>query len=101
MGARPLARVIQEQIKKPLADEVLFGKLRKGGTVRVSVAKDEAGEDALKLDAIADEVPVRPKKEEPEGRPVKRKPAKKPAARAAPKAKEAPKRSIVPQLPRK
>ncbi|MGE0718790.1 MAG: ATP-dependent Clp protease ATP-binding subunit ClpA [Alphaproteobacteria bacterium] len=37
-GARPLARVIQEHIKKPLADELLFGKLAKGGTVRVGVA---------------------------------------------------------------
>ena len=37
MGARPLARVIQEHIKKPLAEELLFGKLAKGGVVRVSV----------------------------------------------------------------
>ncbi|MDB2548356.1 ATP-dependent Clp protease ATP-binding subunit ClpA [Paracoccaceae bacterium] len=37
MGARPLGRVIQEQIKKPLAEELLFGKLAKGGNVRVSV----------------------------------------------------------------
>jgi ATP-dependent Clp protease ATP-binding subunit ClpA len=37
-GARPLARVIQENIKKPLAEELLFGKLEKGGTVRVDVA---------------------------------------------------------------
>ena len=37
MGARPLARVIQEYIKKPLAEELLFGKLAKGGVVRVSV----------------------------------------------------------------
>ena len=36
-GARPLARVIQEHIKKPLADELLFGKLAKGGIVRVKV----------------------------------------------------------------
>ena len=36
-GARPLARVIQESIKKPLAEELLFGKLAKGGTVRVGV----------------------------------------------------------------
>src|SRR3954463_25833 len=35
MGARPMARVIQEHIKKPLADEVLFGKLKGGGHVRV------------------------------------------------------------------
>ena len=40
-GARPLARVIQENIKKPLADEILFGKLAKGGVVQVDVAKDE------------------------------------------------------------
>jgi ATP-dependent Clp protease ATP-binding subunit ClpA len=37
MGARPLARVIQEHIKKPLAEELLFGKLVKGGVVRVAV----------------------------------------------------------------
>ena len=37
MGARPLARVIQEQIKKPLAEELLFGKLSKGGIVKVGV----------------------------------------------------------------
>ena len=38
-GARPLARVIQEYIKKPLAEEMLFGQLTKGGRVRIS-AKD-------------------------------------------------------------
>jgi ATP-dependent Clp protease ATP-binding subunit ClpA len=37
MGARPLARVIQEYIKKPLAEELLFGKLTKGGIVKVGV----------------------------------------------------------------
>ncbi len=37
MGARPLARVIQEHIKKPLAEELLFGKLLKGGVVTVGV----------------------------------------------------------------
>jgi ATP-dependent Clp protease ATP-binding subunit ClpA len=37
MGARPLGRLIQEQIKKPLADELLFGKLKKGGLVRVDI----------------------------------------------------------------
>ena len=41
MGARPLGRVIQEHIKKPLAEELLFGKLAKGGVVRVGV-KDGA-----------------------------------------------------------
>ncbi|OLV19447.1 AAA family ATPase [Deinococcus marmoris] len=37
MGARPLARVIEEQIKRPLADELLFGRLKGGGRVKVSV----------------------------------------------------------------
>ncbi|KTD90236.1 MULTISPECIES: ATP-dependent Clp protease ATP-binding subunit ClpA [unclassified Pseudoalteromonas] len=37
MGARPMARVIQEELKKPLANEILFGKLSDGGTVKVSV----------------------------------------------------------------
>ncbi|MDA0781936.1 MAG: ATP-dependent Clp protease ATP-binding subunit ClpA [Rickettsiales bacterium] len=39
-GARPLERIINEQIKKPLADEILFGKLSKGGVVTVSLVKD-------------------------------------------------------------
>lgn len=37
MGARPMARLIQDQLKKPLADELLFGKLSQGGSVKVSV----------------------------------------------------------------
>lgn len=37
MGARPMKRVIQEQIKRPLAEELLFGKLSSGGTIRISV----------------------------------------------------------------
>ncbi|MFD1344150.1 ATP-dependent Clp protease ATP-binding subunit ClpA [Litorisediminicola beolgyonensis] len=37
MGARPLGRVIQEHIKKPLAEELLFGKLAKGGVVKVAI----------------------------------------------------------------
>ena len=40
MGARPMARMIQEHIKRPLAEELLFGRLANGGQVRVSVAKD-------------------------------------------------------------
>ena len=42
MGARPMARVIQEHIKRPLAEELLFGKLAEGGHVRVEVAADGA-----------------------------------------------------------
>jgi ATP-dependent Clp protease ATP-binding subunit ClpA len=41
MGARPLARLIQEKVKKPLAEEVLFGKLMQGGTVRILLKDDE------------------------------------------------------------
>ena len=50
MGARPLGRVIQEHIKKPLAEELLFGKLAKGGLVKVGVHK---GELSLKLEGPA------------------------------------------------
>ena len=40
MGARPMARIIQEHIKRPLAEELLFGRLANGGSVRISVSKD-------------------------------------------------------------
>ena len=49
MGARPLGRVIQENIKKPLAEELLFGKLAKGGVVKVGV-KD--GKIDLRIDGM-------------------------------------------------
>ncbi|MEN0001317.1 MAG: AAA family ATPase, partial [Pseudomonadota bacterium] len=111
MGARPLARVIQEQIKKPLADEVLFGKLKDGGTVKVTVETDELGEKKLKLDAIADEVPVKPKKPAARKTPAKAK-AKTASAKPATKAKKTPPknsdgdekkpgRTTVPRVPRK
>jgi len=57
-GARPLSRVIQEHIKKPLAEELLFGKLSKGGVVKVDV-----GEDGL---AFTFEEHHRPSVKEPE-----------------------------------
>ena len=40
MGARPMSRIIEKEIRKPLADELLFGKLSKGGTVKVDIHKD-------------------------------------------------------------
>jgi len=49
MGARPMARLISESIKKPLADEILFGKLSKGGKVRVKL--DEKGEIAFEFES--------------------------------------------------
>lgn len=52
MGARPMARVIQEHIKRPLAEELLFGKLVGGGVVKVSVSEDES---ALVLECEAHE----------------------------------------------
>jgi len=41
MGARPMRRIIQENIKRPLADEILFGRLVKGGNVTVTVDEDQ------------------------------------------------------------
>ena len=61
MGARPMARVIQENIKKPLADEVLFGKLKDGGHVKVVVLKNEVGRDALGFEYL--DGPITPKPE--------------------------------------
>ncbi len=61
MGARPMARVIQAKIKTPLADEVLFGKLKNGGAVRVVVVTDEAGTKTL--DFVYPEGPVLPRPE--------------------------------------
>ncbi|WP_293902136.1 AAA family ATPase, partial [Phenylobacterium sp.] len=64
-GARPLARVIQEHIKKPLADEILFGKLIKGGHVKVvlkdsklafEIEGDERERGAPVIEAPAEEI---------------------------------------------
>jgi len=41
MGARPMMRLIEREVRKPLADELLFGKLSSGGTVKVGVIKDK------------------------------------------------------------
>ena len=61
MGARPMARVIQQRIKTPLADEVLFGRLKNGGTVRVVVTGDESGVKSLGF--VYPEGPVLPRPE--------------------------------------
>jgi ATP-dependent Clp protease ATP-binding subunit ClpA len=53
MGARPMARVIQEHLKKPLADKILFGDLHDGGHVKVAL--DEKS-DELKFEVIKEEV---------------------------------------------
>ena len=61
MGARPMARVIQTQIKTPLADEVLFGRLKGGGVVKVVVTADETG--TKKLSFVYPEGPAQPRLE--------------------------------------
>lgn len=112
MGARPLSRVIQEHIKKPLANEILFGKLKKGGVVKVGVKKDEAGDEVLDLEALSEVAPVTPKPEAEVATAklakAKRKPSPKAAAveddgevaviDAAPASS---KRSAVPKVPKK
>jgi len=108
MGARPMARLIQTAIKTPLADEVLFGKLKGGGVVRV-ITREENGKRVLGFEFP--EGPLRPKQEAlPAPKEAKRKalPKGKPAARKAlppPKAPDdeppKPRRSSVPKLPLK
>lgn len=49
MGARPMARLISENVKKPLADEILFGRLSRGG--RVNVILDEKGDIAFEFES--------------------------------------------------
>jgi len=55
MGARPMSRVIQEQIKRPLAEELLFGSLASGGHIRIIVAPDG---ESLALEAQELETPL-------------------------------------------
>lgn len=115
MGARPLARVIQDAIKKPLANEILFGKLKKGGVVNVTVGPKEDGKPGLILEAIPETAPIKPKPEaelvhpdaahEDDGE-LKTKPVKKTKAKTVPQpepeVRDAPKKgSTVPKVPRK
>ncbi|MBX4941034.1 ATP-dependent Clp protease ATP-binding subunit ClpA [Rhizobium binae] len=115
MGARPLARVIQDTIKKPLANEILFGKLKKGGVVNVTVGPKEDGKPGIVLEAVPDTAPIKPKPEaevvhpeaddEGDGE-LKTKTARKTRAKTVPQAepevRDAPKKgSTVPKVPRK
>jgi ATP-dependent Clp protease ATP-binding subunit ClpA len=63
-GARPLARIIQEFVKKPLAEELLFGRLVKGGAVKVNLR-----DGALAFDYVEAAPPALPKPEEGDGEP--------------------------------
>ena len=49
MGARPLSRLIQEKIKKPIAEQILYGKLSKGGNIKVDLKEDELTFEYLPL----------------------------------------------------
>jgi len=97
MGARPMARIIQEHIKKPLADEVLFGRLKSGGHVRVVLIKDEAGREKLGFEYL--DGPVKPKPEKlPEPRAkAKRRPSLR--KNRPPKGDGDPPRGSVPKVP--
>jgi len=103
MGARPMARIIQEHIKKPLADEVLFGRLKNGGHVRVVLDKSEDGKEKLAFEYL--EGPVTPKPEKiPQPRPKVRRlgPRKPKAAKpksSPPKGGGSPGRGSVPKVP--
>jgi ATP-dependent Clp protease ATP-binding subunit ClpA len=70
--------VIQEHIKKPLADEVLFGKLKAGGHVKVILTKDEEEVEKLGFEFL--DGPITPKPEripgEPKPKRARRKPTK-------------------------
>jgi ATP-dependent Clp protease ATP-binding subunit ClpA len=78
MGARPMARLIQQTIKTPLADEVLFGRLKTGGAVRVVVV--ESSETGIKVLGL--EYPAGPVTPKPEKDVAERARAKKPRKKA-------------------
>jgi ATP-dependent Clp protease ATP-binding subunit ClpA len=75
MGARPLARIIQEHVKRPLADEVLFGRLSNGGgTVRV-VLETEDGKEKLGFEYLSRDEEKASKPPKPPGSAKPRKPS--------------------------
>jgi ATP-dependent Clp protease ATP-binding subunit ClpA len=100
MGARPMARVIQEHIKKPLADDVLFGRLKSGGHVRVAVVTDENGRAKLGFEYPDGPITPRPEKL-PEPRRAKKRrasPRRKPPG-GGPGGNSPPRRGSVPKVP--
>ena len=52
MGARPMQRIIQDHIKKPLAEEILFGRLENGGKIVVRASDDESSDDGLEIEYL-------------------------------------------------
>src|SRR5262249_57231724 len=93
---RPMARVIQEHIKKALADEVLFGKLKGGGHVRVIVVKDEMGLDKLGFEFLDGPITPKPEKIPPK---AKRKSGPRRPRPSGPKGAPPGGRGSVPKVP--
>ena len=89
MGARPLGRVIQENIKKPLANELLFGKLKEGGMVKVGVGKLDDGTTGLTLESIPGTARLAPK--------IEALPAPEPKKKSASRSKAKPKAEAKPR----
>lgn len=86
MGARPMARLIQQTIKTPLADEVLFGRLKNGGAVKVVVIQSETGIKVLGLEFP--DGPIKPKPEKDVAAAAEKR-TRKPRAKTPSKAKAA------------
>jgi ATP-dependent Clp protease ATP-binding subunit ClpA len=101
MGARPMARLIQETIKKPLADEVLFGKLKAGGHVRVIVTKDDIGADELGFEYLDGPVTPKPEKIPESGARPKRRASRRKAPNSRGDGGPSPPRGSVPKVPLK
>ena len=69
MGARPLARTIQEHVKKPMAEELLFGELQKGGVVHIDIDQDD--DTKLSFKYVADKSKKkRPARKNPTSEPM-------------------------------
>ncbi|ODT44289.1 MAG: ATP-dependent Clp protease ATP-binding subunit ClpA [Methylobacterium sp. SCN 67-24] len=101
MGARPMARLIQQTIKTPLADEVLFGRLKNGGAVKVVVVQSETGIKVLGLEFP--DGPAKPKPEKDVAAAAEKRTPRKPRAKGGAKAKSGPagslKRGPKPEAP--
>jgi ATP-dependent Clp protease ATP-binding subunit ClpA len=97
MGARPMARVIQSEIKTPLADEVLFGRLKNGGVVRVVVTVDDKG--AKKLSFVYPEGPAQPRLERDILVAGRKRVAEEPEVRNARSRKARPPQDDAPEVP--
>jgi ATP-dependent Clp protease ATP-binding subunit ClpA len=74
-GARPMARLLQQALKKPLAERLLFGELQSGGTARADVANDEIVVTAVGRPPEPAAAPTQPPPQPPDSAPPEGKPA--------------------------